>query len=62
MFQSLEEIRQYCIGGMSTIPEFDEASPFMQGYRRALENVKHYVELRQEGIVKAAMESCKEKV
>lgn len=61
MFQSLEEIRQYCIGGMSTIPEFDETA-FQKGYRRALENVKHYVELRQEGIVKAAMESCKEKV
>ena len=57
MFQSLEEIRQYCIGGMSPIAEFDESDPFMRGYRRALENVKNYVELRQERLVKDAMAS-----
>lgn len=58
MFQSLEEIRQYCIGGMSPISEFDEKDPFMRGYQRALENVKNYVELRQERLVKDAMASA----
>ena len=57
MFKELEIIRQYCIGGMTPMASFDELDPYMQGYRRALENVQAYIEREQERIVKGAMES-----
>lgn len=55
MFKELEIIRQYCIGGLSPIPAFDESTPYMQGYRRALENVQAYIEREQERIIGDAM-------
>lgn len=60
MFQSYEDVRQYCIGGLSTVPGLDESDPFMRGYRKALENVQRYIELRQEFIVQHAMDELKE--
>ena len=63
MFTELEKIRQYCIGGLSPLgyDELDQGL-FMEGYKRALENVKAHIEMRQELLVQASMDSYKEKV
>jgi hypothetical protein len=63
MFKELENIRQYCIGGLAPLgyEELDNGL-YMEGYKRALENVKAYIEGQQERIVQTAMESYKEMV
>lgn len=63
MFQELEVIRQYCIGGLAPLG-YDELDNglFMEGYKRALENVKAQIERQQERIIQEAMNSYKEKV
>lgn len=60
MFQSYEDVRQYCVGGLSVVPGLDESSDYMLGYRKALENVQRYIELRQERLVQNAMDELKE--
>lgn len=60
MFKSYEDVRQYCVGGLSGIPGLDKSSDYMLGYRRALENVQRYIELRQERLVQNAMDELKE--
>jgi hypothetical protein len=63
MFKELEKIRQYCIGGLSPLgyEELDKGL-FMEGYKRALENVKAQIERQQDRIVQEGMDSYKEMV
>ena len=52
MFKELEIIRQYCIGGLAPLGyEELDSGLYMEGYKRALENVKAYIEGQQERIV-----------
>lgn len=61
MFKELEIIRQYCIGGLAPL-EVSAHGLYLAGYKRALENVKAYIERQQDHIVQTAMESYKEMV
>lgn len=47
MSNELEMVKGYCVGGLSMVPGLDESSDYMLGYRKALENMKRYVELLQ---------------
>lgn len=62
MFKSYEDVRLYCAGGLSAVPGLDESSDYMLGYRKALENVQRYIELRQERLVQNAMDELRESV
>lgn len=55
MFRKLELIRQYCVGGLSVLPETG-GTEFQRGQRAGLEMVRDYIELEQERMIKEAMD------
>ena len=57
MFRKLELIRQYCIGGLSVLPEVNESSEFQRGQRAGLQMAVDYIEREQERIIKEAMDA-----